>query len=312
VRDGQYRPGRLVSALVGTAFRADPRRAALTIALSLLASGSTMVVSYWTKLLIDDVLSGDGHGARWAAVAIVASGMLAFGAILSLVQVRFRLQEATGHALELDMVRRISGLARIAHHEDASVLDELELLRSQRSQLSTAVEMAVEMLSSVARFTVTVVLLAQVSPLLLLLVLFGLPGIASVRRWNRRNDQLQASLANKRRRADALADVALSAQAAKELRVFDATEHVRALHDIEWDAVESANRRLWRRQNMSGAATELLFNLGYIGALALTVRRILTGNSGAGDQEHVAGHGATISVQLTTLHVHLGAEQPTI
>lgn len=300
---------RVLATLLRSAFAADPWRATLTLVLASTAAVSAMVLAYWTKLIVDAAARTDGHAARVAAAGLVLTGMASLGAILALVQVRFRLQESTAHAIEVDMINQISSLPGIDHHENPAVLDELELLRSQRSQIASAVELTVEVAAAVLRLGVTLLLLAAVSPVLLSLVLIGVPGLVVTARSNRSHDDLQRELSAPTRKREALADLALSAEAGKELRIFGATRRIRELHDAEWDHVEGRIYTHWRRRTWALTAAELLFNLGYLGALALTVRRVLAGHAGPGDLMLVAGLGATVNSQLRTLQANVGSVQ---
>jgi ATP-binding cassette subfamily B protein len=296
-------------ALLAAAWRADAVRTVATLVLSATGAVNAIVVPYWTKLLVDGVTRHDTGRAMTGAVLTACSGMVTLASVLALVQVRFHLQEKTAHAIEADLIACVTAIPGIEHHERPAFADQIELLRRQRWMLSGAVEHSVEVFSSAIRIILTVGLLGAVSPLLLLLPVFGIPGLIVNARQGAAGNRLEEELAERSRRLDALVDLATRSAPGKELRVMGARAAIRERHDADWRHTNDRWRAFDRQRQWGQALSDATFTAGFVAAIGLTVRQVLVGRATAGDVALVMTLGSTVSGQLLAARGNVTAVQ---
>src|SRR5438067_9453828 len=115
----------------------------------------------------------------------------------------------------------------MAHLERSDYADRLELVRNEGGWRYMSVRSAVTAVGLAVQLAFTVVLLARLQPLLLLLLVFALPPLLGTRFAWRRWERAWVGSADELRRAAHLVDLALRADAAKEVRVFGLEDEVR-------------------------------------------------------------------------------------
>jgi ATP-binding cassette subfamily B protein len=146
-----------------------------------------------------------------------------------------------------------------------------------------SVRSAIVSIGIVVQLTLTILLLARLQPVLLLLLLFALPPLVATRwAWQLFNRAWSAN-ADKLRRATHYADLALRADAAKEVRLFGLEQELT-------DRIRTSRteiRDTFFRTEITGvvaqAAGFAVFGLGYVGALLIVVRGAVRGAHTTGD-----------------------------
>lgn len=265
------------------AWRAEPRHTWAAVLALTSGALSQVYFAYALKKVIDALGHPAGPGLVWAATGIVATiaaaGVLSFvgGRSLATVasQLRFRLNR---EALEL-----AAGVPTLELHEDPRHLTQLEAFRREQYQLYAVVPRLVETLATIVRFVAAAVLLASVSPVLLLLPLFGLPALA-VSPWTggmfRVGNERAAEPA---RRATHLLELTATSGAAKEIRLFRLADLLTARFHAEHRAIRRIHHHLQLRAAGVGLAARLIFVAGYLGAIAFTLRLAVAGQATVGD-----------------------------
>lgn len=291
---------RSLGVLARTAVRADPWRAAASALLAISIAASIMLQPYWTKLLIDAVLAGQGGRALLVAVLMAGFGTWSLAAVLLLVQVRMRLQERTEFILTADMIASACAISGIEHYERPDVLDRLSLVHQQRAQLSNAVESVVEALATAVRLAVIVGMLASVSPWLVVLPLFGIPTLVIGQWISGKAEALREAVAPDMRLWSDLADLAANAAVAKELRVFGTSAELRRRRHELRDHVDHHWRRYRNRASLAMSGGWLTFSVGYIGAVVFVAAELTRGRATAGELILVIGVGAMVNGQVAS------------
>lgn len=190
---------------------------------------------------------------------------------LNLVQVNSELGELSqgSHGLE--------------HHERSDFADRIELLRTSGNPLYMSVRTSVESIGRALQLVVTIVMLALLQPALLLLLAFAVPPLVAARWAFRRFRKVVWDDIERSRRATHLLDLAIRADAAKEIRIFGLEDELRSRLRA---SREDLRRRRFRAEFQGVAAMsagQLVFALGYVFGLLFVVRGALDGQHTAGD-----------------------------
>ena len=263
--------------ILADAWRASPPRMLTIFALTLLSYAGAPLTPLALKHVTDGALSHDTATVTHWAIALPLLALLnAIGA--HLLHVLF-VEVADQNVINLtdDIAAIAHGRTGLAHLENATYADQLELIRNEGSVRYMAVRSAVVSIGVVVQLTLTILLLAQLQPILLLLLLFALPPLAATRwawqhfnKWWRRSGDLL-------RRASHYADLSLRADAAKEVRLFGLQHEL--VERIRSSRAEI--RRLFFRAEVVGvlaqAAGFLVCGVGYGGALLIVVRGAVRG-----------------------------------
>ena len=274
------RPLRFIFA---TAFRADPWRTALVCVLVPILGLSYAAIGWWIKLVVDGVVSHRPREALLAVAALAACVSLAGIARLGLARMRIKLQEQTGLLLERRLVELAASIPGLEHHERPDYLDRLEHLRAERGMLGQAIGSVVMSSSVLVQLLGTVALLASIHPILLLLLLLGLPSLWTSARAVTVMDTAKRATAGHVRLASEYAAMATSLGSAKEVRLFGLGEEILRRHRDLGERVLSARARARLMGTLWEGTGSLVFIAGYTGAIAFVSYRVAHGLATPGD-----------------------------
>lgn len=273
---------RAAAVMLGFAWQADPRQALLAFVLFALEALALALFAFWLKLLLDGV-QGDTAGQVWVAVTGLAASV-AGTSVLAYAgnRVRMRLAERAHHLVERRLMTLVGQTPTLTIHETPEHLTQLELLDGAW-EFGEVIPSLINLCATAIRILTTTLLLWSVHPLLLLLPFFGLPALLLSGQTSGLFDRGNELAAEPSRRSSYLFDLATSAAAAKEIRLFRlsaalltrfhaANREIRAIH-------------LWLnvRGELIGLATRLVFLVGYLGAIIFVIRRAVEGTASVGD-----------------------------
>ena len=211
---------RAVGLILGTALRADPRRAVIVVARSLISSFLFATMPLWLKLLANGAIAHDTRQALLAAGAAAASVTVTvllgwFGTNATQL-----LQERTNLSIDERLARLSLEVPGLEQFERPDYANQMALLREQRGALAGALDAVTTTIQAVVLWATTLALLVIVHPLLLLMPVFGLATLWSEGRAQRIQQRTSEVTAERGRTLRYLFDLATDAQAGKELRVF--------------------------------------------------------------------------------------------
>ncbi len=235
-------------------------------------------------VLTDAAIAGDTHRATVAALAV------AFFAIASLTAghfahiAYFELGDLNVLSLERDLMELTAGSAGLEHFERPDYADKLQVVKQELERtgwgsmqaLLTSFGLAITM-------AVTAILLARLSPWLLLLPIAALPPLFLGRRAELALARARETAAEPMRRSSHLFALAMDGGPAKELRVCDLSDELRSRQSVAWN---EATRILWSGELRAGAlrvAGQLAFAAAYIAGTLLVVREAVAGRRSVGD-----------------------------
>jgi ATP-binding cassette subfamily B protein len=288
------------------AFRADRGRATAALLVSLVAASAHAGVPYLLSRVIAAALAGDRDRAVAFGVALGLSSAWWLGAALVRIDLRFRLEEATGMYIDRQLIALTTGMPGLEHHERPEHLDRLELLRAQRDALGGSIGALIENLGTMLAVLSTTGLLASVDVRLLLLPLFGLPSLAAsavTQKWRQR---VEESTAERVRLARHLFELATTGPPAKELRVFGLRDEIRDRYTALSTGADREQDRLALRCSLLTMAGWAVFAIAYIGALVLVVREAVQGGKTAADVVLVVTLAGQVNQQVDGVYFLVG------
>ncbi len=227
---GKRRLTRLAAVLFFDGFRAAPGWMTLVTIMLVLGSVASTCYPLGYRLLVDGALGGSTAQVI-GGVAIVA-GLIAIGWLLYSVGATnaMALSDRIAIYRTANMIRLISGVRTLEHLERADYLAQVERLNANRRQLAAAPRMVLSNASSVARIITLLVLLASVSPWLLLLPISAVPPMIADRIAKRISKNADDDMANARRLSGKIFALTTEAGSASEVRAYGLTRHLAALH----------------------------------------------------------------------------------
>lgn len=291
---------RTYAELIGIGFRAAPWHAAAQLVTGIVFAVSVPVGALGAKVILDAVIAGDLEAGMWAAALLAVATAAALASVFYYVHCLFTVQERAGALATERLMRLIGGVGGLAHHEHPDYLDQVHRIREEHHRLPGMVNATAGLLRVGATLIVTAVLLAQVSP-----VLLGLPVLAVLSFWlGKRSRDLtvaaQEATSEPERLRRHLFEVTTSPSTAGELRVYGLTALLGERHHRVSDTVlRERNRASWQGAGLlvlDGAVNAL----GYVGAIALILVLVVSGDATAGDVVLVVGLAAQMSATVGT------------
>jgi ATP-binding cassette subfamily B protein len=276
-RPSPRRMARLAAILFFDGFRAAPGW--MTVVTTMLVLGSVAGTCYplGYLLLTDGALSGDTAQVVWG-VAVVA---LLLGLAWVLTGIGATEAMALSDRIAVYRTRRmielIGGVPTLEHLERSDYLSQVERLNSGRRQLASAPRQILSNVSSVARIIALLVLLASVSPWLLLLPVATVPPLIADRLAKQVTRKSEDAMSTERRLATMIFDLSASASAAGELRSYGLAPRLRSLHATLSGALDRRAAREARQILAIQSAGWLLYAAGLMGAIAFVVLRASDG-----------------------------------
>ena len=259
---------RAVRMLLTLAWRADRGRLLRSALLMLVGYVATPLIAVALKVFTDRAVAHDPR-ALWAALAtavlLVFELMMAHFAHLSYFELG-EMEEETLNSTLVELAGRPDGLRRFDSPEFA---DTLRLVREDLVNTRMALAAVLQLAGVLLQTAVATVILAQVSPLLILLITAALPPVLAGQRAQRIIDRAQEAEAEKTRLVNHLLRLATSAASVKELRLYGAERELAALQARLWSQITAASWRAHQRAAALRAAGQTVFGVAYGGAILL-------------------------------------------
>jgi ATP-binding cassette, subfamily B, bacterial len=262
--------------------RSNRWRTVLVIALTIAGALSGPVIALGLRSLTNAALSG--HAAT-AAVAgaltgVMVSAQLTMGHFAH--NVHGELSDRARIAIDAELIELVQDATELAACERSDFADELSLLRNEISQLTFVTQGILETAAIGLQIVLTVVLLVQVQPLLLLLPLFAIAPLLAGKYAQRIEERAQQVTAEPIRQVRSLLTMATQPGPAREIRLFGLADELCARQGTTFTGVA----RVLGRAELSAAAVrsvgQLMFAAGYVGALLIAVHSAIAGHQGAG------------------------------
>jgi len=246
----------------------------------------------------DDALSRRFGPTLWLAAviaaALVAQLMLSHFAHLD----HFELAEMQEIRLRIEMIDLVNKPAGIEHLDSPAFADTMSLVRESLFSGTRALEALLQLAGLIVQTAITAAILIVLSPWLAFLPLIAVPPVFFARKAQDILERAREQSAQQVRLSRHLIELATNAASVKELRIFGAGGDLLRRQEAAWQVI---TRGMWRGQAAAAAirsAGQLLFALGYGGAIFLIVRQAVTGHATIGDLVLVITLAVQVSVQI--------------
>lgn len=279
---------RVAGVMARLAWAADRRRSVFALALYMSQTLAESLFALWLKLLLDSIADHNATTTGVATAGIV--GSIAGGAALSYGanRVQGALRDRVGHLIAVRTLKLVGHTPTLELHETPAHITQLETLRQEGFQLSQVIPRLTGLLAAAIRIGITAVLLASVHPLLLLLPIFGVPGLLLSPKTSglfRRGNELAAEPA---RRAQHIIELTATAGGAKEVQLFRLGAELLARFHANHREIRAIHWNLQVNAALLGLVARLSFLIGYFGAIVFTVQLAISGRASLGDAALVA------------------------
>ena len=292
---------RTVALMVQISVRADAVRSLFAVVTAVGQMASTPLRAIGLRTLTDGFVQAD-RGVALQGVAIVL-GLTALHRVMvhASLNVRLRLRENTQLYLDSHIMGMTAGIPGLEHHERPEYLDQVELIRNERSYLANPFNPISWTVASLAQGLSTLALLAGVDPWLALLPCFGAATAWATGRGENRLIALIDAQAEDNRILRHHYELATLPASAKEVRVFGLTDELLGRRRRLFDRLEVERRALSRERVVRSTGAWALFAAGYVAALAFTARAVSRGEATVGDAVLILTIGSQLDQQLAEL-----------
>jgi len=273
---------RAVAVLLRFSFRAAPWQATLFTASQVVGQVAALAAIYGVKLLIDATLRADVSAAVTAGIFIAVAEGISYmcGRLFYLGR---EVEERAGLLIDQHLMGLSTGIVGIEHHERSAFIDQMDLLRAQRALLARLAGGVIANLRSLIDLIGAAILLASVSPWLLLLIPLCITSILAGRRATAIQEGARKANAERGRLRQHIFGLATSTAAGKELRVFDLGPEIVARHEaVAREMTHEQIRAEWRSRFVDLIGSMILV-AGFVGAVAFVLLRAIDGAATVGD-----------------------------
>jgi ATP-binding cassette subfamily B protein len=292
---------RNLRAMCAVSWQADRARSIGSLLSTAFLPVSRSLQAVGLGLLADGVVKGNEDraltGAIVVAVLVAANGLLDWAS----VTIRMRLREHTILLLDQQVMGYVAGAPGLVHHELPEHQDQLGLIRWERWALNNPFMPIAWTLGSIVQMLATLAVLGSLHPLLLLLPLAALPSMVAGLRIERLKERVRKEHAEAKRSMALLFELATTAPAAKEVRVFDLAGELERRHLEAFAPVDRRERAADVRAGVMAAGGWACFALGYMAAVAFVVVRAVAGDLSIGAVVVTLSLGAQVNSQVTEL-----------
>ncbi len=200
-------------------YRSEPRGLRLAFAMTVAMALPDALIALWLKFLANGLVDADYTLVMIAALGLAASAVATWFLRIVFDRAQRRVRDRLSVALEAHVATLQASVATIEHHERPEHLDRLAVLRNQVFALDHLFMSLFSTVGWIVRLAVTIVLLATVSPALIVLILFAIP-IVVTSTWRPGVERrVEESVAEHDRLARHLFLLGTTAPAGKEIRI---------------------------------------------------------------------------------------------
>jgi ATP-binding cassette subfamily B protein len=275
------------------------RKTYLSIGFVVAGSLALPLIAVSIRFFIDASLARDGAQAA-AAAACVAAAWIAqltfwhFG-----YRFYFDLQDMNTMSFNEELMRLVSRSVGLAHAESPAFANKMEMLRNDSREFYWAFTAVVNGFGVGLQLALSGVVLGLLAPDLLIVPAFAIPALFAGRWAQQITDRRREQTTERSRQSRYLLELFASPSAARDIRSFGLQSALRNRARRLWS---QRSAELWHAEAKAMAlrmAGQIIFCVGYIGALLLLVTRAVAGHEGLGNVLLAVALTAQINVQIS-------------
>lgn len=286
--------------LAGIAWRASHWRFIASFFLMVVQFSSLPLAAPALGSLTDGAIEGDSGRVTASAIAVAVLAIMTLTAGHFGRVVAYELGEMVQLAIERDLIELSNGSAGLEHHERPDYADRLSVVRQEVDWSGwPTIDRLFSAMGFVAGGAITAVLLATLTPWLLLLPLFAVPPLVLGRRAEAAVAQARLTAAPHTRRGRHVFRLSTDAVSAKEIRAGGLTGVMQRRQRESWHAASRLVIKGEDRGALLRVGGQAIFGVAYIGATLLVVRRVVAGQGTVGDVVLAISLAAQVNQQVT-------------
>ena len=248
-------------------YQHEPALMSVAFGLALLAALPEALLAVGFAALAQAVLDGDDERLLVVALLLGAAGAATWFLTTVSTRVQRRFRDKVTIGLESHVARLQASVSTIAHQERPELIDRLSVLRDQVFVLDHMYMSVFSTAGWILRLGVTVVLLASISPVLVLLVLFAVPTVATSSWRPAVERETEEAGAPSRRLAEHLFTTATMAAPAKEVRVTGIAPRLQHDRREAWEGWYGPVARTRLASAVWHTLGWAVFGVGYVAAI---------------------------------------------
>jgi ATP-binding cassette subfamily B protein len=273
-------------------YRSEPRGLVLAFVMTVVMALPDALIALWLALLANGLTEHKRTVTIVAALGLAASATLTWFLRVVFDRLQRRVRDRLSVALEAHVATLQASVATIEHHERPEHLDRLMVLRNQVFALDHLFMSLFSMVAWIVRLVITLMLLAAVSPVLLLLPLFAIP-IVYTAAWRPGVERrVEESVTHHDRLARGMFVLGTTSPPGKELRVEGITAKLVDQRRAEWDQWYEPLARVRLSSALWHSLAWAIFGGAYVGAIVFVAVGL---ESGVGAVLLVVAAGARLS-----------------
>src|SRR3954469_23705550 len=261
-------------------YHAEPKLLTASLLAVVVGAIPDVLVAVWLKVMSDAVLDGRSTVVVVAGVLLGVCAAATWVVRVLTTRIERRFRDRVSIALESHVAQLHASVATIEHTERADYMDRLSVLRDQVFALDHLFMSVFSTLGWILRLVFTISLLASISPVLILLVLFAIPTVFSSTHRPAVEREVEESVASRMRLARHLFVLGTTAPPAKEVRVTNTGDWLVTERRAAWERWYGPVAKV----GWSSAAWHSLAWAVFAGAYVAAVVYVATGlDRGVGD-----------------------------
>jgi ATP-binding cassette subfamily B protein len=250
--------------------------------------------------IVDNAIAGEARTAVWWSVAVAFLAITALTAEHFAHIFYFKTAEDMSSLIEREVAALSNGSVGLEHHERADYADRIAYIRREADRAAWGtVSTLYGGVAIVVALVVTGILLATLSPWLLLLPLAAIPPLLLGRKAEAVAKAGRAAGAPATRQANHLFSLLADAGPVKEVRTCGLENEVRSRQKTAWEEASRQEMRGEYKAAWLRAGGQIFFAVAYVAATLLVLRDAVLGNASVGDVLMVITLAAQVNAQVT-------------
>lgn len=262
-------------------FRADPARAVISLVLSLMYYAASPLTAAGVAMVVAAVLEREQSIAVQGLILLSALQLLGSAGVS--FAVRMELRERTSHLLDRRLIGLAGGLPRLEHHETPEYADRIEVVRQQRGLLAASMDVATQVLAGLISMLITIGILASLDPRLVVLPIFAAPAVWAANKTAALEVDFLYATAQRKRLRNHIYEVATTAPAASEVRLYQFQNTLLQRHRDIWRDLERERVRILVKSQILTTLGWAAFATGFVIALLIMVIEATNGRASIPD-----------------------------
>ncbi len=285
--------------LFGLGLRLDRKRLIAATLLMLVSYGAAPLAALSIAAFADDLIAQRAQRAMILApvIALLLIGQ-AMGHHFSNLSYR-RVAEEMNNRLHVELIETVSGPPGIEHFDDPVFSDTLEIVRGSIFVVSQALESMLELSCLLVQIAITIAILVHLDPWLVLLPAFAVPPVLLGDRAQTVLETSRDGCAEQVRLNRHLVEMATSPEAVMEMRLFGTAGEITRRQKAIWDEITREMTQGQAASAVRRSLGQLVFTVGYLGAILLVVRQALTSGGPVGSLILVITLAVQVNAQIS-------------